>query len=44
MHEIHIKVNQLQTMTFYNNQAFSQHEKIAESLKVHAYFTRPNIS
>ena len=32
---------QLQTMTFDNDQAFSQHEKIAEVLKINAYFTKP---
>lgn len=34
----------LQTMTFDNDQAFSQHEKIAASLKIHTYFTRPYTS
>lgn len=38
------KLPQLQTMTFDNDQAFSQHEKIAEALKINTYFTRPYTS
>lgn len=32
------------TMTFDNDQAFSQHEKIATALKISTYFTRPYTS
>jgi IS30 family transposase len=32
------------TMTFDNDQAFSQHEKIAEALNIKTYFTRPYTS
>lgn len=32
------------TMTFDNDQAFSQHEKIAKALKIKTYFTRPYTS
>lgn len=32
---------QLLTMTFDNDHAFSQHEKIASALKINTYFTRP---
>ena len=31
----------IKTMTFYNDEAFSQHEKIANVLKIKTYFTRP---
>ena len=31
-------------MTFDNDQAFSQHEKIAEALNIKTYFTRPYTS
>ena len=31
-------------MTFDNDQAFSQHEKIAKELKIKTYFTRPYTS
>ncbi len=34
----------LKTMTFDNDQAFSQHEKIAGELKINTYFTRPYTS
>jgi len=34
----------LQTMTFDNDQAFSLHEKIAKTLKVQTFFTRPYTS
>lgn len=34
----------LKTMTFDNDQAFSQHEKIAAALKINTYFTRPYTS
>ena len=34
----------LKTMTFDNDQAFSQHEKIAAALKIITYFTRPYTS
>lgn len=34
----------LKTMTFDNDQAFSQHEKIARELKLDSYFTRPYTS
>jgi IS30 family transposase len=32
------------TMTFDNDQAFSQHEKIAKALKIKTYFTKPYTS
>jgi IS30 family transposase len=32
------------TMTFDNDQAFSQHEKIAKALEIKTYFTRPYTS
>jgi transposase, IS30 family len=35
---------QLKTMTFDNDQAFSQHEKIAKALSIKTYFTRPYTS
>lgn len=38
------KLPQLQTMTFDNDQTFSQHEKIAEALTINTYFTRPYTS
>lgn len=34
----------LKTMTFDNDQAFSQHEKIAAALNINTYFTRPYTS
>ena len=34
----------IKTMTFDNDQAFSQHEKIAKALKIKTYFTRPYTS
>ena len=38
------KFPQLKTMTFDNDQAFCQHEKIASALKLKTYFTRPYTS
>ena len=38
------KLPQLETMTFDNDQAFSQHEKIAKALSIKTYFTRPYTS
>ena len=38
------KLPQLKTMTFDNDLAFSQHEKIAKSLCIKSYFTRPYTS
>jgi transposase, IS30 family len=38
------KFEGLKTMTFDNDQAFSQHQKIAESLNIKTYFTRPYTS
>ncbi len=38
------KLPQLKTMTFDNDQAFSQHEKIAKALCIKSYFTRPYTS
>jgi len=37
-------VSHLKTITFDNDQGFSQHEKIANDLKVKTYFTRPYTS
>ena len=34
----------IKTMTFDNDKAFSQHEKIAKALKIKTYFTRPYTS
>ena len=34
----------IKPMTFDNDQAFSQHEKIAKELKIKTYFTRPYTS
>ena len=34
----------IKTMTFDNDQAFSQHEKIAKDLNIKTYFTRPYTS
>lgn len=38
------KMPQLKTMTFDNDLAFSQHEKIAKALSIKTYFTRPYTS
>ena len=38
------KFPQLKTMTFDNDQAFCQHEKIALALKLKTFFTRPYTS
>lgn len=38
------KITGLKTMTFDNDQAFSQHEKIAKALSIKTYFTRPYTS
>jgi transposase, IS30 family len=38
------KYNHLKTMTFDNDQAFAQHEKIASELNIKTYFTRPYTS
>jgi len=38
------KLPALKTMTFDNDQAFSQHQKIAEVLSIKTYFTRPYTS
>lgn len=38
------KMPALKTMTFDNDQAFSQHQKIAEALSIKTYFTRPYTS
>jgi len=38
------KLPALKTMTFDNDQAFSQHEKIAKTLSIKTYFTRPYTS
>lgn len=38
------KLPQLKTMTFDNDLAFTQHEKIAEELNIKTYFTRPYTS
>jgi transposase, IS30 family len=38
------KLPQLKTMTFDNDQAFTQHEKIAKELGIKTYFTRPYTS
>lgn len=38
------KFPKTRTMTFDNDQAFSQHEKIAKALKIKTYFTRPYTS
>jgi IS30 family transposase len=38
------KLPQLKTMTFDNDQAFSQHERIAKALNIKSYFTRPYTS
>ena len=38
------KFPKTKTMTFDNDQAFSQHEKIAKALKIKTYFTRPYTS
>lgn len=38
------KYPQIKTITFDNDQAFSQHEKIAKSLSAKTYFTRPYTS
>ena len=38
------KFPQLKTITFDNDQAFSQHEKIAKALNIKSYFTRPYTS
>ena len=38
------KLPQLKTMTFDNDQAFSQHEKIAKAISIKTYFTRPYTS
>lgn len=38
------KMPNLKTMTFDNDQAFSQHTKIAEELSIKTYFTRPYTS
>jgi IS30 family transposase len=38
------RLPKIKTMTFDNDQAFSQHEKIANVLNVKTYFTRPYTS
>jgi transposase, IS30 family len=38
------KISPLKTMTFDNDQAFCQHEKIGIALKIKTYFTRPYTS